>query len=171
MGAAYSRDMIKWMLPSALLIALACGGPAGAEEPATQLDTSTQDGVTTSTIFFEYASCGGECQIARLSCNADANITIVLADIEAKYAAAAMMLEEKQVILKADGKSFDYYIFDMQYTEMTGAWWLTVYSRSGRDEEIAVAITKSKSVEAVVGEQTVTLPVDKNFLTWAQGCK
>ena len=163
--------MSKWMLPLVLFASCAMVGPAGAEEPATQLDTSTQDGVTTSTIFFEYASCGGECQIARLSCNADANITIVLADIEAKNAAAAMMLEEKQVILKADGTSFDYYISDMQYAEMTGSWWLTIHSQSGKDEEIAVAFAKSKTVTAQVGAQTITLPVDKNFQSWAAACK
>ncbi len=171
MGMTYGQPMNKCTLPTALVATLFWCGPVGAGEIATQLETSTQDGVKSSNISFEDPSCGGECQIATLSCNADANITIVLADVDAKNVAAAITAEEKQVMLKAGGKSFEYFISDMQYAEMTGAWWLTIHSQSGKDEEIAVAITKSKSVEAVVGEQTVTLPVDKNFLTWAQGCK
>ena len=118
-GMTYGQPMNKCTLPIALVATLFWCGPVGAGEIATQLETSTQDGVKSSNVSFEDPSCGGECQIATLSCNADANITIVLADIDAKDVAAAITAEEKQVMLKADGKSFEYFISDMQYAEMT----------------------------------------------------
>jgi hypothetical protein len=138
---------------------------------ATRIDSSTEDGETFSNLGFADASCEEECHTATFSCSSTGAITIELADIDAKHAAAAIQKENKQVLVSVGGKSFDYFIQEMQYQEMTGSWWLISHTLDENARELAPAIAKAKSIEAVVDKQKIVLPVDANVKKWAAACK
>jgi hypothetical protein len=118
-----------------------------------------------------YESCPEECQVATLTCNDGGTIGVILADIDAKNAAKAISTLKKQMVLKAGKKSFDYAVTEMDFMEMTVSWWLTAIPDSVNMRELAPAIGATKVVEASVGGQKVTLPVDKAVKGWATACK
>jgi hypothetical protein len=146
--------------------------PTMAEDKiSTRLGTSTEDGETSAGLFFAYASCEDECHIATFSCSASGAVTIELADVDAKHAAAAIIKEARQIIISAGSRSFDYFIQEMQYQEMTGSWWLTAHTQDVKARDLAPAIGAVKSITALVGKQKLVLPVDANAKLWAEACK
>jgi hypothetical protein len=118
-----------------------------------------------------YKSCPEECQVATLTCTESASVSVVLSDIEAKNAAKAMLEEEKQIVFNVGKKSFNYAISEMQFMELSGAWWLTGQSNNVDQKDLAPAIAGVKAFEASAGGQKVTLPVDAKVKGWAAGCK
>jgi hypothetical protein len=161
--------MVKWMFPIAVFM---CVGTAqAADKIMSRLSTEKTDSGTSADISFAYASCEEECQIATLSCRESGSVGLVLADIDAKIAAKAMTAEKAQIMLKAGSKTYDYYISDMQFAELSGAWWLTAHEQGSKAGEIAAAIGAAKNVEARVGGKKIVLPMDANLKAWAQSCK
>jgi hypothetical protein len=143
---------------------------ARAEEMSSSVDTRTEDGVTTSVVNFEFESCGGECQVAMLTCS-NGSITLDLADVDAKHAAKAIVQETNQVLVTAGKFSIGYDIREMRFQEMTGSWWMSAGNNGVDGVKLAGAIAKAKTVVAKVGGQTVTLPIDAKVKAWALACK
>lgn len=175
-NAAYrilmTRDQRFYVLLACLpAIGLASDTARATENISTYLSSNTKDGETSADIGFGDESCGGECHIATLFCSASGSITVLLADIDATDAASAITRETGQIVLTAGGKSFEYFIQDMQYAEMTGAWWLTARTQDVHARELAPTIAKAKTIEAMVGQNKVVLPVDANVRTWAVACR
>jgi hypothetical protein len=168
---AYRVTMKVWrfLLAIGTSIFVADVAWAGAKI-VTRLNTNSQDGETSSSITFSEASCEEECQIATLSCN-NGGITITLADIDTANAAKAITRAKQQILLKADGKSFDYFIYDMTYMELTGSWWLTARLESGNAEDLVPSLSKTKAITAQINKKTIALPTDKNLKSWAAACK
>jgi hypothetical protein len=100
-----------------------------------------------------------------------ASVSVVLADTEAKYAARAMQEEQKQIVFKVVKKSFNYAISEMQFMELSGAWWLTGFSNEVNQKDLAPAIAGVKMFEASAGGQKVVLPVDAAVKGWGGACK
>jgi hypothetical protein len=170
--ASYAAAMTRWTPLLVLLAATMLSGQAHAADTiiARQI-TSTEDGATSSAISFAYASCEEECHVATLSCSESGAISFVFADVDARNAAKAITAETKQVILAVGAKSFDYFIQEMQYAEMTGSWWLTTHTLDEHARDLAPAIATAKSIEAETGGQKIVLPVDKAVKAWAAACK
>jgi hypothetical protein len=163
--------MKNWLFPLALYASFLVADVAWAgAKIVTRLNTSSEDGVASSSITFSEASCEEECQIATLSCSNGA-ITITLADIDTANAAKAISRAKQQIMLKADGKSFDYFIYDMTFMELTGSWWLTARLESNNAEDLIPSLTKTKAITAQINKKTVSLPADKNLRSWATACK
>jgi hypothetical protein len=118
-----------------------------------------------------YESCPEECQVATFTCTDTASVSVVLADIEAKHAAKAMLEEQKQIVFKVGRKSFNYSIQEMTFMELSGAWWLTGFSNDVDQKDLAPAIAGVQTFEASAGGQKVVLPVGAEVKGWAVGCK
>jgi hypothetical protein len=149
---------------------LASAAPA-ADKLVAIVTEAKGDGGTSSILSFEYQGCEEECLLATLTCEPSTAISLVLADIKAKHAAKAMQQERFQIALKAGAKVFDYSITDMQFAELTVAWWLTAREQGSKPQEIAKAIEIARLVEAKVGGWTVKMPVDDTVRKWAAACK
>jgi hypothetical protein len=123
------------------------------------------------TVTYFYKSCEEECQVATFTCTDTGSVSVVLADIEAKNAAKSIVEEQKQIVIKAGKKSFNYSIQEMTFMELTGAWWLTGFSNDEDQKDLAPAIAGVKAFEASAGGQKVALPVDAAVKTWGAACK
>lgn len=157
-----------------LLVVALCLLPMGqafAARISTHVSTETKDGETSSSVTFSEASCEEECHIATLVCKATGGIGIVLADVDAKAAAKAIVQERNQLVLRVGPKAFDYVIREMDYMEMTGSWWLTADEQGSAAGEIAKAIASAKELDVQAGGKKVPLPVDKTVKAWAAACK
>jgi hypothetical protein len=123
------------------------------------------------TVSYFYESCPEECQVASFTCTESASVSVVLADVEAKHAAKAMLEEQKQIVFKVGKTSFNYSIQEMTFTEMSGAWWLKGFSNEVDQKDLAPAIAGVKAFEASAGGHKVTLPVDAGVKGWAAACR
>jgi hypothetical protein len=146
------------------------GGASFAEEMSTFLDSSTEDGATSSMVGFDYESCGGECYVGTLFCN-NGSISLDLADVAAEHAAAAILKETDQVVVSAGELSVNFGILEMRFQEMTVSWWVSAQAFDEKSPQLAGAIAGAKTIGAQIGGQTVTLPVDDNVKSWALACK
>lgn len=155
--------MTNYIWHFAVLGVLSIGGNASAADKI----VSRVDG---KSVNYFYESCPEECQVATFTCTDTASVSVVLSDIEAKNAAKAMVEEQKQIVFKVGKKSFNYAISEMQFMELSGAWWLTGFSNDVDQKELAPAIAGVKTFEASAGGQKVTLPVDAAVKSWGAGC-
>lgn len=163
--------MMRWLLPLAALALLTPATAGAAEKIVADVAVETKDGVKTSVVNFNIASCEEECHVGTLVCNESTAISIVLADVDAGVAGQAITRDRDQLVLTAGAKHFDYVIRHMDYMEMTGTWWLTADEQGSGPGEIAAAIAAAKTVEMRVGKKTVALPVDASVKRWAAACK
>jgi hypothetical protein len=156
---------------SVLLALSLCTGVAWAEdEIVIDVLANTENGQTTTSVSYGYAGCEDECHIATLTCTGN-SIIVVVADVAATDAAKAIVKETRQIMFLANGKTFDYFIEDMQFAELTVSWWLTAHEQGSKPAEIPQAIANSKNIEVQVGSKTVLLPVDGKVKAWAEACK
>jgi hypothetical protein len=153
---------------SRLSLALLALCATAATSLAADKIVSRVDGMSVN---YFYESCPEECQVATFTCTDTASVSVVLADIEAKNAAKAILEEQKQIVFKVGKKSFNYAIQEMTFMELSGAWWLTGFSNDVDQKDLAPAIAGVKTFEVSAGGQKVTLPVDATVKAWGAGCK
>jgi hypothetical protein len=163
--------MTQPALPLIVLGFCAMISVAAAEAMSTRLDTDTEDGATSKNVSFEFESCGGECQVATLSCSDSGTITFDLIDVDAKNVAKAIVKDREQIVVAAGKFSVGYDMHKMQFQEMNGSWSVSAQSLDEKARKLAAAIAGAKRIEVMLGGKKTVLPVDANVKAWATGCK
>jgi hypothetical protein len=159
-------------LTSALTLVILCAlaGPAAADKIKTSLqDHQDPAPDKVSELAFVWAGCEEECHVASLTCDQYRSIGFTYADVDAAGVAKAIR-GKQEVTLAAGGKNFAFTISRMEFSEMTGTWWLD--SRSQADPfELLTALSGAKSFKASRPGHSLTLPVTADLVTWAKACR
>jgi hypothetical protein len=159
------------ILSLTVLAVLSAGSAHAADKIVASVSTDTKDGATFSQVTYSYETCEEECQVAQLVCEESTAISLVMADVSSADASKAITQEQTQIQLKAGSQSFSYFVYEMQFMEMTGSWWLTAREQGSPPLAIAKAIAGAKAIELKAGKMKVSLPVDQAVKTWALACK
>lgn len=156
-----------------LALALAASGPALADDT---IITGISEGVPepaykTSSLSFIYSDCEEECVVAILSCNENRTIGFTYPDVPSEELAAALMAERQEIELTVGGKSFGFDLAEMQFAELTVAWWVDGPLRPG-DDPLALldALKAAKSFDVKLQKLHLNLPVTPDMKTWADAC-
>jgi hypothetical protein len=160
---------VRRFFACSLLLTPLLHGPAGAENIVARA-VGGDGNETQPAVYFAYESCEDECHVATLACSPGGSVVVTFADLEAKQAAKAMQVEERQIALKAGSKVFDYRLQSMQFVEMNGSWDLSASEFGSKAGEIGEAIRAAKTLVLTSGGKSVTLPVDQTVKSWAAKC-
>jgi hypothetical protein len=160
------RVAILLCLPMCLTAATS---PAVAETYETYVSTSGAGDDLENAIGFN-SSCGEECHVADMICSVGPHVRFSLTGFEAKQAASMITNAKPKFALKVGGAGFDFSVRSVAYEgEMTGDW--TVDGElNGDGQGLLAALGKAKSFKATVGSQSITLPVNKDVVSWAKAC-
>ena len=145
--------------------------PASAAETADTFETvlGGEGETPASSVVFSEKGCEEECYSASLGCDASGGISFDFAAVPSQDAATAITSEKQEITVKAGGETFAFPIDELRFVELTGSWDVSGHLFTDRSAFTA-SLTRSASFTAMLGGQSLTLPVTADVKTWAAAC-
>jgi hypothetical protein len=153
------------------ILTLSAGPTLAEDKITTSLIPAKAGAAVPNAVSFDYVDCEEECHVATLTCVENANIELELADVVTGAVVKAMQMDTKQIVLKAGVRVYDFHIQQLQFAEMTGAWWIDAPLFEEAGPPLVDSLQKVKSFTVSVTSETRNFPVDDKVRTWAKACK